>query len=126
VEADRKLVRLEVQRFARRLCRRFPQAFAREHCLSTKEDVIHWLRAALPPHAGRPPKASVTQAVELRGKGTAWSDIYAECIPGYRSLNWTVRRVEIARLRNAVRSRARLTRIRHKKNVPSVSHAENN
>jgi hypothetical protein len=115
-----------VQRFARRLSRRFSQAFSDGHGLDTKEEVIRWIRAAMPPHPGRPRKPSVTRACELKREGAAWRDIYRECIPRYATLNWRERRLEIRRLRNAYRARCRLARSQRSKNPSLISHAESN
>ena len=62
----------------------------------------------LPPGPGRPRKATITRALELHRQGTPWPDIYRECIPNHISLPWKERRLEIIRLRNAVRARKRL------------------
>lgn len=101
-------IRLRVERFAGRLARQFPQAFADGRRL--KKEVIRWMRSALPPHPGRPRKPTVTRAYALKHRGTPWRDIYRECIPRYDTLKWEERRLEIRRLRNAYRSRLRLAR----------------
>jgi hypothetical protein len=103
---DWEVIRRRVRAFSRRLARRFPRAFAESHATSTKEAVIGWVREALPPHPGRPRKASITLACELKRQGVPWHDIYHQCIPQYAALKWGERRLEIARLRNAVRARA--------------------
>jgi hypothetical protein len=119
-------LRLQTERFARRLSRRYPEAFTYANAQTTKEEVIRQIRIALPPHPGRPRKASVTRACELKRGGAAWRDIYAQCIPGYGALKWRDRRLEIARLRNAVRARRRLDRGRARKNPKAISHQERN
>ena len=123
---DREAIRRQVEGFAKRLSRRFPQAFANGHGPSTKEEIIHWIRAVLPPHPGRPRKPSITLACELRRKGHPWREIYPQCIPNLSARTWAERRLEIRRLRNAYRGRHRLARAHPNKNPPSISHAEKN
>jgi hypothetical protein len=123
VETDREVIRVQVERFARRLCRRFAPAFTDG---DSKEEVLRWLRAALPPHPGRRRKATITEALELNRKGVAWSDIYTQCIPGYQSLRWQERRKKIARLRNAVRARRGSRPRQASKNSPVICHNEKN
>jgi hypothetical protein len=119
-------VRLETERFARRLCRRYPEAFTHPNATLSKEEVIRQIRIALPPHPGRPRKANVTHACELKDCATPWREIYAQCIPGYVALQWGERRMEIARLRNAVRARRLPDRGRARKNPHAISHQERN
>jgi hypothetical protein len=119
-------IRRQVESFAQRLARRFPRAFANGHGSATKEDVLHWIRAALPPHPGRPRKPSITLAWRLRRKGIPWPEIYPQCIENLSSLKWQNRRQEIRRLRNAYRARHRLSRKQESKNLPSISHPEKN
>ena len=119
-------VRLETERFARRLCRRFPEAFTRPNATRGKKEVISQIRIALPPHPGRPRKAYVTRACELRDFATPWHEIYAQCIPRFAALSWSERRLEIARLRNAVRARRVPDRRRARKNPRPISHDEKN
>lgn len=124
--SDCEAVRRYVESFAQRLARRFPQAFADGHGSDTKRQVIGWIRAALPPHPGRPRKPSVTLAWRLRRKGVPWCEIYPLCIENLAAFEWRKRRQEIRRLRNAYRGRRRLTCKRERKNPPSISHAEKN
>jgi len=126
VEFDREGIRLQVVRFAGRLCRRFPQAFRDGHAVDSKEEVIRWLRTALPPHPGRPRKPSVTLACRLRSEGVAWREIYPRCIENLAAFDWRKRRQEIRRLRNAYRARHRLASKPPSKNPPFISHAEKN
>jgi hypothetical protein len=119
-------MRRQAETFALRLARRFPQAFLNGIAPSAKEEVIRWIRAALPPHPGRPPKPSVTLACELKRKGVAWPDIYPQCIENLSALKWAERRQEIRRLRNAYRGRCRLIRGQHSKNPLPISPAEKN
>jgi hypothetical protein len=126
VEFDRGAMRLQVQRFARRLCRQFPLAFRDAHSVESKETAIRWLRVALPPHPGRPRKASVTLACRLRREGVPWREIYPRCIENLAAFDWRTRRQEIRRLRNAYRARHRLVRRQEGENPPSVSHADKN
>jgi hypothetical protein len=126
VEPDREAIRLEVERFAKRLARRFPQAFTDGDSIDTKEAAIRWLRAAMPPHPGRPRKPTVTLAWRLRRKGVPWREIYPVCIENLAAFDWRRRRQEIRRLRNAYRARRRLTCQREGKNPPFVSHPEKN
>jgi hypothetical protein len=115
-----------VKGFAQRLARRFAQAFADGNGTDTKKQVIGWIRAALPPHAGRPRKPSVTLAWRLRRKGVPWREVYPQCIENLPALEWRERRQKIRRLRNAYRGRRRLACNRRGKNPPSISHAEKN
>ena len=121
---DFEAVRVEVERFAKRLSRKFPQAFTNGLALSAKGEVIRWLRAALPPHPGRPRKRGVTLACKLRRKGMPWIQIYSQCIPALAALRWTERRKEIRRLHSAYR--CRLLRSQRTKNPATFSHAEKN
>ncbi len=123
---DHEALRRQVENFAKRLSRRFPQVFLDGFAVSAKVGVIRWLRAALPPHPGRPRKASVTLAYALRRKGVAWPKIYPQCIPGLAALRWAERRKEIRRLRNAYRYRCRLMRRQRSKNSSTISDAEKN
>ena len=124
--SDREAIRRQVVDFVRRLAGRFPQAFGDGNGTNTKKQVIGWMRAALPPHAGRPRKPSVTLAWQLRRKGVPWPEIYPQCIGNLGALKWGQRRQEIRRLRNAYRGRRRLTCKRRSKNPLLISHAENN
>jgi len=123
---DSQAIRQEVEAFAERLARRFPQAFADVPSSASKEDVIHWIRAALPPHPGRPRKPSVTLACRLRREGVPWPEIYLQCIENLAAFDWRKRRQEICRLRNAYRARYRLPGAHESKKPPSVSHARKN
>jgi hypothetical protein len=125
-QSDREAIRLQVERFAQRLARRFPQAFADGNGTDTKKQIIGWMKAALPPHAGRPRKPSVTLAWQLRRKHVPWPEIYPQCIGNFAALKWEQRRKEIRRLRNAYRGRRRLSGKRRSKNPLLISHAENN
>jgi hypothetical protein len=119
-------MRRQVEGFAQRLPRRFPQAFADGNGTDTKKQVIVWMRATLPPHPGRPRKPSVTLAWRLRRKGVPWREIYPLCIENLAAFEWRKRRQEIRRLRNAYRGRRRLTCKRQSKNPSLIPHAENN
>ena len=92
----------------------------------SKEEVIRQIRNALPPHPGRPRKTYVTRACELKDCATPWRVIYAQSIPRYAALSWSERRLEIARLRNAVRARRVPDRRRARKNPRPISHDEKN
>jgi len=119
-------IRRQVEGFAKRLYRHFPRPFTDPHATATKEKVIHWIRAALPPHPGRPRKPTVTLAYQLRRKGVPWPDIYPQCIVNFAAHKWVERRQEIRRLRNAYRGRRRLARSRRRKKSLFVCHAEKN
>jgi hypothetical protein len=124
--SDREAIRRQVDGFAQRLARRFSQAFADGNGTDTKKQVIGWMRAALPPHAGRPRDPSVTLAWCLRRKGVPWREIYPQCIEKLAALKWRKRRQKIRRLRNAYRGRRRLACNRRRKNPSLIPHAENN
>jgi hypothetical protein len=70
-----------------------------------KECAVRYLRLALGPGPGRPPKQTVTQAVKMRAEGKAWPEIYSACLAhseGMTADTWTI---ACLRLRSAVRSR---------------------
>jgi hypothetical protein len=115
-----------VERFAQRLARRFPQAFADGNGSDTKKQVVGWIRAALPPHAGRPRNATVTLAWRLKRQGIPWPEIYPQCIENLSALPWRERRQRIRRLRNAYRGRRRLTCKPRSKNPQPISSPEKN
>jgi len=125
-QSDREAIRRQVEGFAQRLARRFAQAFAGGNGTDTKKQVIGWIRAALPPHAGRPRNPSITLACGLRRKGVPWPEIYPQCIENLAALEWQKRRQEIRRLRNGYRGRRRLTCKRRGKNPSVISHEEKN
>ena len=123
---DWQPIRHQVESFAQRLARRFPQAFADGKGTNTKKQIIGWMRAALPPHAGRPRKPAVTLAWCLRRKGLRWPEIYPQCIENLSALPWRERRQRIRRLRSAYRGRRRANCKRRSKNPSLIAHAENN
>jgi len=124
--SDREAIRRQVESFARRLARRFPQAFADGNGTETKKQAVGWMRAALPPHAGRPRKPSVTLAWRLRRKGVPWREIYPQCIENLPAMEWRKRRQEIRRLRNAYRGRRRIACTQRSKNPSAICHTEKN
>lgn len=67
-----------------------------------KEHAVRYLRLALGPGPGRPPKESVTLAVKMLDHGDSWREIYGAL--GYDKLSADERTVECLRLRSAVRS----------------------
>ncbi len=70
-----------------------------------KKLCVRMLKQSLPPGPGRPSEDSITQATTLHAKGTAWKEIYPQCIPRYASLTPAERYQAEARLRSARRSR---------------------
>jgi len=110
-----KQLEAAVRTFAIKLCREYVSEIETDPC-GFKQRAKSLLGCYLPPHPGRPRKESVTRACELKRQRLLWPEIYAECIPAYKSLAWPVRRLEIARLRNAVRARHRLETKQTRKN----------
>jgi hypothetical protein len=96
-----------VRAFAIKLCREYAGEIDADPC-GFKQRAKRLIGCYLPPYPGRPRKESVTRACELKRQRVLWPEIYAKCIPEYKSLTWPVRRLEIARLLNAVRARHRL------------------
>jgi len=111
-----KQLEAAVRAFAIKLCREYASEIAADPC-GFKQQAKSLIGCYLPPYPGRPRKESVTRACDLKRQRVPWPQIYAKCIPEYQSLEWPVRRLEIARLRNAVRARHRLEtkRIRKKR-----------
>ena len=96
-----------IRQFAKRLCHDYASEIAADPW-GFKRKVKRLLRIYLPPGPGRPRKETITRADERHRQGTAWPEIYSQCIPNYASLRWSERRLEIGRLRNGVRARQRL------------------
>jgi hypothetical protein len=119
---DWQPIREQVERFAQRLARQFPQAFLNGNGTKTKKRVVSWMRATLPPHAGRPADEATTRAVEMRVKNAPWLEIYRECIPHFSELDDGTRQLAMIRLRSVVRSR-RFARKR-KKSHPNSQRQE--
>ena len=90
--------------FAARLCSDFEQELGQD-APHFKRRVIHELKLALPPHAGRPRLDTATSATGLRFQGAPWKRIYPRCISDYCSLDRDSRRLAEYNLRCAVRSR---------------------
>jgi hypothetical protein len=70
-----------------------------------KECAVRYLRLSLGPGPGRPPKQTVTRAVNMRAAGKPWPEIYSACVAhsdGMAADTWTL---ACLRLRSAVRSR---------------------
>src|SRR5260370_23058182 len=70
-----------------------------------KECAVRYLRLALGPGPGRPPKKTVTQAGKMRAEGKTWCEVYSACLShseGISADTWTL---ACLRLRSAVRSR---------------------
>jgi hypothetical protein len=126
IERERGIIKVKIECFARRLCHKYPHAFADGNGSDTKKQVIGWIRAALPPHAGRPRDATITLAWRLRRQGVPWPEIYPQCIENLAALSWRERRQRIRRLRNAYRGRRRLTCKPRSKNPSSISNPEKN
>lgn len=77
-----------------------------------KKRVVHWLRRSLPPFAGRPSEASITNAINLRLRGETWKQVYPQLIPSHSAMDAAVRRLAESNLRAAVRSRRNARRRR--------------
>jgi hypothetical protein len=116
-----ELIRLEIERFARRLSRKYLYAFKDGQGYGIKKKVIRWIRSALPPHPGRPLDPAISLACKLRRKGMEWPEIYRLCIPNFDCLHWGERRKKLRSLRNSYRGR-----IRRRKNSSRISYQENN
>jgi hypothetical protein len=93
-----------VRRFAAGLRCAFAQEIAKDARRFKKLAVYH-LKRSLPPLPGRPPKESLTRAIELRKEGMDWRQIYPLCIPGHSGMPAAVRRQAETNLRGASRSR---------------------
>jgi hypothetical protein len=120
-ERERESIKVETERFASRVCQRHPGAFTQPNATATKKAVIRQIKISLPPHPGRPRKARVTRACELKRQGIPWREIYRQCIPGYATLKRTDRHKEILRLRNAARARPDFRRRPQRKNSSLIS-----
>jgi hypothetical protein len=102
-----KQLEAAVRAFAIKLCREYAGEIEADPS-RFKQRAKSLIGCYLPPYPGRPRKEAVTRACELKRQRVPWPEIYAGCIPEYKSLTWPVRRLEIARLRNAVRARHRI------------------
>src|SRR5713101_4793086 len=100
-----------MKKVAVNLCRKFAAERA-EDPRAFKQCVVRYLRLALGPGPGRPPKQTITQAVNMRAEGKSWPEVYSACFTHSESMradSWTL---ACLRLRSAVRSRRRAERRR--------------
>ena len=102
-----------VREFARRLKRLFPEEIAQDP-RGFKRTVVHLLKRNLPPGPGRTPLETITKAIQLRGLGRPWPDVYCACIPGYEALGKADRYLATSNLRGGLRSRLNVRKKRRK------------
>jgi hypothetical protein len=109
-------LRAKIQEFGRLLRHDFAAEIERD-ARRFKRRVVWLLGAELPPGPGRPRRKAVTLAIELRGQGKSWQQIYLECLP--KSLVGAELQLAQSGLRSAVRSRR--TAGRRRKSPPILS-----
>ena len=80
-----------IRRFAAQLARDYADDLARDP-RGFRYRVVSLFRSAIPgPRPGRPGLPEVTRAIAMRERGEPWSRVYFECIPGYLTLDPTMR-----------------------------------
>ncbi len=117
----RKDLEREMRQVAARLRRDFADEIPADP-KGFKKRATHYLKRYLPPCAGRPAEASITEAIRMRKEGRTWSEVYPLAIPCHRRLDPPVRRQAESNLRAAVRSRRNATK-RRKRRRHSIAEA---